>query len=648
MPIPEIHIMREATIVVAASNSTTPSGDYVCDGTADEVEINLAIVALGASGGEVVLLDGTFTVATSITLASNVTLSGQGRNTIITTATDNIDIITATGGGGSELTHIILRDFLVRGFETGNKNDEGILWTFVDTSKIINVWIEHNGERGLHLVTCDNNEIENVHTFSNFLDGLMLDTCTFTKLINCISNVNTQRGMDILSSPDTDIVTPTCYNNDSGGATYSGIHIQSSDRSTVVGARCSTNGLHGLYIFRTDHCAVIGGEFNNQNTGDGINITGDGTDNSDYNMISGATCTANGDDGIAIEGGGDANNNVINFCQLLGNIGTALVDNGTGTELGWANIDEKSPVNLLINGDFEIGDPPIEWILEGVGATLARSNVQARINTYSALLTRNGNDCDIYQGISNFAYYDSRIMTVGVWVYATVADRARIGIGFNGAVYWSAFHTGDSTWQWLTRTYLIGVAPVNVRLYCQILSGDTAAYFDGAILVEGDSCPAFSPKPAAYITEKEFTINAFQYPTPGTDWTPTIQGAHLTVNKATKYVWLPLNFLKIGDYIVSYKIVGDMLKGGGDTVILDCKLVRVNLADPLTTSDVAGGGIVQVAVDGDFDVEAVLTAPELVATDKQYLLEILGSTSNVGGSEFITVIGAEVKLFRLG
>ena len=334
MPIPETHIMREATIVVAASDSVTPSGDYVCDGTADEVEIQAAITALGASGGEVVLLDGTFTVAAPITLASNVTLSGQGRNTIITTATDNVDIITATGGAGTELTHIILRDFLVRGFETGNKNDEGILWTYVDTSKIINVWCEHNGERGLHLVTCDNNEIENVHTFSNFLDGLMLDTCTFNKLINCISNSNTQRGMNILTSADTDIVTPTCFGNDLAGTTYSGILIQSSDRSTVVGARCSTNGLHGLYIFRSDYVTVTGGEFNSQTTGDGINITGDGTDNADYNVITGVACTGNGDDGIAIEGVGDANKNIATNCQLLGNSGTALVDNGTNTQVG--------------------------------------------------------------------------------------------------------------------------------------------------------------------------------------------------------------------------------------------------------------------------------------------------------------------------
>jgi len=144
-----------------------------------------------------------------------------------------------------------------------------------------------------------------------------------------------------------------------------------------------------------------------------------------------------------------------------------------------------------------------------------------------------------------------------------------------------------------------------------------------------------------------FMANAFQYPAPGTDWTPAITGATLAANLAAKKCWLPLNFLKIGDAIVSYKIVGDMHEEGGDTCTFDCKLVRVNLADPLTTTDVAGGGITQVDADGDFDSLATLTALETVATDKQYLLELLGTTSNVSTNEFIKVIGAEVLVRRL-
>jgi len=144
-----------------------------------------------------------------------------------------------------------------------------------------------------------------------------------------------------------------------------------------------------------------------------------------------------------------------------------------------------------------------------------------------------------------------------------------------------------------------------------------------------------------------FTVNAFQYPAPGTDWTPDITGATLATNKAAKKCWLSLNFLKIGDQIISYKIVGDMHEEGGDTCTFDCKLVRVNKADALTTTDVPDGDIVTVVADGNFDSLATLTALEPVITDKQYLLELLGTTSNASTNEFIKVIGAEVVVRRL-
>ena len=139
-----------------------------------------------------------------------------------------------------------------------------------------------------------------------------------------------------------------------------------------------------------------------------------------------------------------------------------------------------------------------------------------------------------------------------------------------------------------------------------------------------------------------FMANAFQYPAPGTDWTPQLEGAGLAANLGAKDIWLPLNFLKIGDAIISYKLVGDATEAVALT--LDCKLVSIDLADPLEHTDVAGGDIVQVDAIGNFDVLATLMAPEIVATDKQYVLEILGTT---GAGDSITIMGAEVLVRRL-
>jgi hypothetical protein len=141
-------------------------------------------------------------------------------------------------------------------------------------------------------------------------------------------------------------------------------------------------------------------------------------------------------------------------------------------------------------------------------------------------------------------------------------------------------------------------------------------------------------------SSRTFLCNAFNCPAPGTDWTPDVTGCSLAASKSTKKMWIPLNFLKIGDIITSYKLVGDAVEAAALT--LDCKLVQVNKADPLTTTDVTDGAIVQVTADGNFDVE-VNCADTTIATDKQYLLEVNGTT---GAGDSITVTGVEVVVTR--
>lgn len=63
-------------IIVKSSESSIGSADYVCDGTADEVEINAAITAMNAltQGGTVKLTDGKFYLSSRIIMKSNVHL----------------------------------------------------------------------------------------------------------------------------------------------------------------------------------------------------------------------------------------------------------------------------------------------------------------------------------------------------------------------------------------------------------------------------------------------------------------------------------------------------------------------------------------------------------------------------------------------
>lgn len=96
------------SLKVCASDADSGIGcDYTGDGTADDVEINAAVTALPATGGSVLLSDGTFTLAAAVTLDDYVRLEGQGDSTILTLANGaDVHVISATGKAGVSIANL--------------------------------------------------------------------------------------------------------------------------------------------------------------------------------------------------------------------------------------------------------------------------------------------------------------------------------------------------------------------------------------------------------------------------------------------------------------------------------------------------------------------------------------------------------------
>lgn len=189
---------------------------------------------------------------------------------------------------------------------------------------------------------------------------------------------------------------------------------------------------------------------------------------------------------------------------------TAAEDAQTAAEAAAASIPDDvvigdgsvNPTNLLSNGDFEGTEASVVgWSVTGSGSSQAQETTIVKCGTSSRKLTRAGIDCYFSQDIyvkKGIAYWQGRTITFGCWVYATVADRARIFINnAPGANAYSSYHTGDSTWQFLTVTLTVAANATQVICGCIIETGNTDAYFDGAMCVEGSSAFAFSPKPVA-------------------------------------------------------------------------------------------------------------------------------------------------------
>lgn len=136
---------------------------------------------------------------------------------------------------------------------------------------------------------------------------------------------------------------------------------------------------------------------------------------------------------------------------------------------------------------------PDGYTLVGGGATIAREGAIVKHANFSAKLTRVGNDCYLSISVPWTSYYQSRVLILGVWVYATVADRARVTIYDGVGSSSSSLHDGGSDWDFLTVTRTLNAAASEFTVRLECVTGNTAVYFDGAILVEGTVCPAYMP-----------------------------------------------------------------------------------------------------------------------------------------------------------
>lgn len=148
------------------------------------------------------------------------------------------------------------------------------------------------------------------------------------------------------------------------------------------------------------------------------------------------------------------------------------------------NILEWSYMEDWVDG---ASSAPTGHTLSGAGASVAQESTIVKFGTYSAKLTRSGADSILYSAISDYSSYSGRKVTFGAWVYATVADRVRIAINDGVGSTESSYHTGGSSWEWLTVTHNISTS--NTKLYAemQVNTGNTSGYFDGGVMCLGDT-----------------------------------------------------------------------------------------------------------------------------------------------------------------
>jgi len=157
----------------------------------------------------------------------------------------------------------------------------------------------------------------------------------------------------------------------------------------------------------------------------------------------------------------------------------AYVSSGIGSE-------------LLENNGFETwtgGDnvAPDSWNLYSAGetATVAKESTIKHGGSYSAKVTRSGNDGELYQyEYENVPGIAGKRFTFSGWVYATVANRVRLKVTDASSNWYSSYHPGDSQWHFLTATGTMTLDYAGGS--CVVDTGDTSGYFDDVSFKQTD------------------------------------------------------------------------------------------------------------------------------------------------------------------
>lgn len=160
-----------ATFTVAANDSSArikSQADYVADGTDDQTEIQSAIDALPATGGQIHLAEGNYNLSSGISVTANKKIKITGTGAILKPAAD---VTAITVNQGAVMTRgISLEGFTIDG--QNNANTKGILLEDTNNSALINIRMVSLA-MGLHINSLgDNNFVEGVS-----LEDILIRDC---------------------------------------------------------------------------------------------------------------------------------------------------------------------------------------------------------------------------------------------------------------------------------------------------------------------------------------------------------------------------------------------------------------------------------------------------------------------------------------
>ncbi|MBN2542758.1 right-handed parallel beta-helix repeat-containing protein [bacterium] len=357
--------------MVTVSMMPDISGDFICDGDSDNVEINAALTLLcGMGGGDLYIKAGNYVIDYQCEITcSNITIRGAGRSTYIRTSVGvDAHVITCFGKEDSTYKGIKIEQIRVSTDFSSGMGGFGIGFSYVNNSIITNCWVDSCGYNGIDLDHCSEVTVTNTQVNHNYGDGICIQNSISCILTSNTCHYNFASGISLTESDYNTVTGNSCCDNQGDGiilssqswnntvssnicsGNFQGIELTlSSHRNTVSTNVCKVNQYNGIALYgSSDNCVSDNICEDNSQEGaennDGI-ILGS---NSDYNVIDGNRCRGTSHRfGINISNE-NCNENVVQDNMLKGNspppAGSEYNDSGTNTRDWGPGIDGNTDV----------------------------------------------------------------------------------------------------------------------------------------------------------------------------------------------------------------------------------------------------------------------------------------------------------------
>lgn len=356
-------IAHGATITIAASDSATTSKNaatYVCDGTADEVEINAALAALPSIGGTVLLAEGTYTIAAPIATAkagSHIVGAGVGATTIkvvntagapvnttlvqLIHARSRLDGVTVDGNkannaGQTSMVLVGANAADCRIINVAGQNSAGISFSVLTSghgTKLVGCLSDSPASSAFRFGHTGTNPVEAVHCSSRSAGAIGFYAVSGSTVLSACDAVSSTSQGFYADTTVVDMVLSGCFSRANSVGYYF-----TAGNIVVNGCDAVSNNGQGLLTLSTAAVAVTGGLYTN-NTSYGMYLNG-GTAIS----ITGAKIALNGSYGIVID--------VASGCHVVGNFfyNNSTTTNNAATQLFIATSDNVVHGNTFRRG----------------------------------------------------------------------------------------------------------------------------------------------------------------------------------------------------------------------------------------------------------------------------------------------------------